>query len=115
MYEQKLTNLNWSDEGHWDMDQLVTRRLISLPDYVDASFLKGLSPTCSPDAATALDNSAGLEDQSDPTSGTAADSVQLTTFPWYFPPDKAMSYDQAMEDWSWMEVEWANTGGVCLT
>ncbi len=110
MYEQKLTNLNWSDGGQWDIDQLVTRRVISLPDYVNASFLKGLSPTCSPKATTALNNGAGLEEQLDPA--TASYSVQLTTFPWYFPPDSAVSYDHAMEDWSWMEVEWANTGGV---
>ena len=91
------------------MDQFVAKRVISFPDYVNASFLKGLSPTCSPDTTTALENGAVLEEQLDPIA--ASDSIQLTTLPWYFLSDETVSFDQAMEDLSWMEVEWANTGG----
>lgn len=91
------------------MDQMIARRVISLPDYVDASFVKGLSPTCSLDTTTALENGAVLEEQLDPI--TASVTTQLTTLPWYFFPDGTVSFDHAMEGLISMEVEWPNTGG----
>jgi hypothetical protein len=96
VYEQKLTNLNWSDEEQRDVDQLVTRRVVSLPDYVNASFLKGLSQPCSLDTVTELENGAVLEEHLDPT--TASDSVQLATLPWYVLPDGTVLFGEAMED-----------------
>ena len=109
-YEQKLTDLDWVDEGQGDEDQLIARRVLCFPGHVDASFLKELSSICSPDTATDLFPGTELEQHLDFIA--ASGNTRLTTQPCNFLTGGTDLLDYTMEDLSWMETEWASTGGV---
>ena len=98
-----MINLDWSDEGQGEW---LSAQTIPLPDYIDASFLKVLSPVCSPDAETELFSGAELEQHLD--SMAAGDSTHMTAMPIPFLSDGTGSRDYVMEDLSWMGVEGAD-------
>ncbi|SPO06597.1 uncharacterized protein DNG_09287 [Cephalotrichum gorgonifer] len=103
-YERKLTDTDWEDKGQGEWN--LRWKVVTLPDYIDASFLKAASPGCGTDAEAALSSEDRLEQDLDSTAA-CANAYAMENL-WSFYSDGIGLDDCMMGDLGWMGVEGAD-------
>ena len=101
-----MTKLDWSDDGQEREDKVDSSsasRIISFPDYIDASFMMGFRPICGSDDASVLDSGTQGPENLDLLS--VGENAHLATIPCDFLTVCGDPYAYTMADLNWMGVD----------